>query len=84
MPTLSSSGSTARRPTGSRRPRARWRGTAELPLGRHNVEVMAGPEPPVAFEHYVQVKRELLELLEEMLPQDNAMLEIMRGPCDTD
>lgn len=53
-------------------------------MGRHNVEVMAGPEPPVAFEHYVQVKRELLELLEEMLPQDNAMLEIMRGPCDTD
>jgi hypothetical protein len=53
----------------------------DLPMGRHDMQVMAGPEPLAAFERYVRVKRELLALLEETLSQDEAML-TMRYPSE--
>src|SRR5688500_468002 len=54
-------------------------GYRDLPMGRHDMEVMTGPEPLAAFERYVSVKRELLTLLQETLARDEAMLATMRG-----
>ncbi len=50
-------------------------------MGRHNMEVMTGPEPLAVFERYVRVKRELLTLVEESLVQDDAMLAMMQSPA---
>jgi hypothetical protein len=51
-----------------------------LPMGRHNMDMMAGPEPLVAFERYVSVKLDLVTLLQETLAQEEAMLAAMRSP----
>lgn len=58
-------------------------GYGDLPMGRHDMEAMAGPEPRAAFERYLSGKRELLSLLQETLTQDEEMLEIMQGSGDT-
>jgi hypothetical protein len=54
-----------------------------LPMGSHDMGMMAGPEPLAAFENYVSVKRELFTLLQETLARDEAMLATMRGPRGT-
>jgi hypothetical protein len=58
-------------------------GYRDLPMGRRDMEGMAGPEALAAFERYVRAKRELLVLLQETLAQDEAMLATMGGPKDT-
>jgi hypothetical protein len=54
-------------------------GYRDLPMGRHIMQAMTGPEPLAAFEGYVSVKRQLLALLQETLPQDERMLTMMLG-----
>jgi hypothetical protein len=48
-------------------------------LGRHDPRVMASPPAVEAFEKFVQAERELLALLQQRVPQDQRMLEQMRG-----
>lgn len=40
---------------------------------------MASPPAVEAFEKFVQAERELLALLQQRVPQDQRMLEQMRG-----
>jgi len=54
-------------------------GYRDLPMGRHDQKAMAHPRVRDAFEHFVQRKRELLELLKQTEGRDNQLLEIMRG-----
>ncbi len=54
-------------------------GYRDLPMGRHDPRVMASPPAVEAFEKFVQAKRELLALLQQRVPQDQRMLEQMRG-----
>lgn len=49
----------------------------DLPMGQHDMEALAGGEQAEAFERYVRVKRELLELLNDTLTDDEAMLRAM-------
>ena len=42
-------------------------GYQDLPMGRHDMDVMAGPAPVAAFERYVAAKRELLALSRDTL-----------------
>lgn len=58
-------------------------GYRDMPMGRHGMEAMAGPEPLIAFERYVRVKRELFTLLQEALTEDEKMLAMMRGTSNT-
>jgi hypothetical protein len=48
-------------------------GYRDLPEGRHDMEAMAGQVEP--FRHFVEQKRNLLVLLQEMDREDQAMLE---------
>lgn len=57
-------------------------GCLDLPMGRHNMESMAGPEPLAAFERYIGAKRELLGLLQETLARDEETLAMMTAPSD--
>jgi hypothetical protein len=50
-------------------------GQRDLPMGRHDMEALTGVEQPAAFQHYVQVKRELLALLQEALAHEEELLE---------
>lgn len=54
-------------------------GYRDLPMGRHDPRVMASPPAVEAFEKFVQAERELLALLQQRVPQDQRMLEQMRG-----
>jgi hypothetical protein len=54
-------------------------GYHDMPMGRHDMQRIAGPQPLAAFERYVSVKRELLALLGETLSQDEQMLTAMRA-----
>ena len=54
-------------------------GYRDLPMGRHDQKAMAHPRVRDAFEHFVQRKRELLELLKQTAGRDKQLLEIMRG-----
>jgi hypothetical protein len=49
-------------------------GHRDLPMGRHDPLVMTGPEPAEAFERFIAVEKELLELLQHRLKQDREML----------
>ncbi len=49
-------------------------GYRDLPMGRHNPQAMSGPEPAEAFDRFVRVEEELLELLQSRLEQDRGML----------
>jgi len=51
----------------------------DLPMGHHDMQVMAGPEPLAAFERYLNAKRDVLTLLQETLSQDEEMLTAMRA-----
>jgi hypothetical protein len=54
-------------------------GYRNLPMGRHDPRVMASPPAVEAFEKFLQAERELLALLQQRVPQDQRMLEQMRG-----
>jgi hypothetical protein len=54
-------------------------GYRDLPMGRHDPRVMASPPAVEAFEKFLQAERELLALLQQRVPQDQRMLEQMRG-----
>ena len=51
----------------------------DLPMGRHDTQVLASPEVGDAFQRFVAAKRELLALLERMVEQDQRMLTEMGG-----
>jgi hypothetical protein len=51
----------------------------DLPMGRHDTQVLASPEVGDAFQRFVKAKRELLALLERMVEQDQRMLAEMGG-----
>lgn len=53
-------------------------GYRDLPMGRHNFQVMSGPEPTEAFDRFVRIEEELLKLLENRLERDRGMLLQMR------
>ena len=49
-------------------------GYRDLPMGKHDPQTMSGPEPAKAFERFIQIEEELLELLQHRLGQDRGML----------
>jgi hypothetical protein len=49
-------------------------GYRDLPMARHNFQVMSGPEPAEAFDRFVRIEEELLSFLENRLEQDRGML----------
>jgi hypothetical protein len=49
-------------------------GYRDLPMGRHDLKVMSGPEVLQAFQQFVTLERELHTLLQSRLEQDQAML----------
>jgi len=57
---------------------ARMSGYRNLPMGRHEPSVMAGPESVAVFDKYVEAEQQLLSLLELWLARDRQMLESMR------
>jgi hypothetical protein len=52
-------------------------GYRDLPMGRHDFELMASPEPLAAFEKFVRIEEELLAMLEGRLEKDRQMLSQM-------
>jgi hypothetical protein len=54
-------------------------GYRDLPMGRHDPEMMSGPEPLAAFEKLVRIEQELLTMLQKRLEQDRQMLVEMGG-----
>jgi hypothetical protein len=54
-------------------------GQRDLPMGGHDFRVMASPPAVAAFERFVEVERELLDMLQQRLPQDQQMLAQMRA-----
>ena len=56
----------------------RMSGYRDLPMGRHDVNVMAASGPVEAFERFVNREQELLALLRARLPIDQNMLDDMR------
>ena len=52
----------------------------DLPMGPHDVKVIAGPRAVNAFVHFVQREEELLALLQRRLEEDRAMLAEMQRP----
>jgi hypothetical protein len=51
----------------------------ELPMGRHDEQVLASSEIVEAFQRFVTAKQELLALLQELLEQDRRMLAGLDG-----
>ena len=58
---------------------ARMLGYRDLPMAPHDMQVLAGAEATRTFESYVRAERELLQLLERTIEQDEAMLSAMRA-----
>jgi hypothetical protein len=54
-------------------------GYRDLPMGRHDLQVMSSPRAIRAFENFVTVERELLGLLRERVEHDQEMLAEMGG-----
>lgn len=54
-------------------------GYRDLPMGRHDQQVMSGPKVLEAFKQLVTLEQELLTLLRERLEQDQKMLIEMGG-----
>ncbi|GGM58350.1 hypothetical protein GCM10012275_31960 [Longimycelium tulufanense] len=52
-------------------------GYRDLPMGRHDPNLMASPEVAEIFEKFVQAEQELLALLQEWVEQDQTMLRDM-------
>ena len=55
------------------------RGNADLPMGKHDMQVMTAPPVLEAFQSLVRAEEQLLALLHERLEQDRAMLEVIAG-----
>jgi hypothetical protein len=53
---------------------AEMAGYRNLPMGRHDFRAMSAPENVEAFERFIGVEEELLQLLQNRLKQDRAML----------
>jgi hypothetical protein len=51
----------------------------DLPMARHDAARMAAPPVRAAFRNFVTLERELLTLLQQRLPGDEAMLTAMRA-----
>jgi hypothetical protein len=56
----------------------RMAGYRDLPMGRHDMEVMRSPEPVETFARFVNREQELLALLQARLPGDQTMLAGMK------
>lgn len=54
----------------------------DLPMGAHDMAVMADPAMGAAFECFVRLEEELLQLLQSRLEEDRAMLATMRDEGD--
>ena len=50
-----------------------------LPMGRHDAKAMSSPAVVEAFERFVEVERELVELLQEHVREDAKLLAEMGG-----
>jgi hypothetical protein len=50
----------------------------DLPMGRHDVEILSGPEAVDAFATLVNLEQELLSLLEQRLEEHRPLLNEMR------
>lgn len=57
----------------------RMAGYRDLPMGRHDMEVMASPKAREVFERFVKLEQEILELLQRRLERDRQMLGEMGG-----
>jgi hypothetical protein len=51
----------------------------DLPMANHDMSMMSSPGSAEVFEKFVQMKRELLELLESSIEEDERMLTQMRA-----
>ena len=52
-------------------------GSRDLPMGKHNQEMMASPEIVASFENFVKVEEELEALLARKMEQDRKILSQM-------
>jgi hypothetical protein len=52
----------------------RMAGYRDLPMGRHDMRAMAGPNPRAAFATFVRLEQELLAQLQQRLTRDREML----------
>ena len=55
----------------------RMAGYRDLPMGRHEQQLMSGPKVGEAFAKFVQLERELLAMLQHRLERDQKMLRQM-------
>jgi hypothetical protein len=62
----------------------RMAGYSDLPMGRHDAQVMASPDVLHTFENFVQARQELRALLERGAAQDEDMLTQMRRAAARD
>lgn len=53
---------------------AEMAGYRDLPMGRHDEQAMSTPEVGEAFARFVKVEKDLKELLEKRVEQDQTML----------
>jgi hypothetical protein len=54
-------------------------GYRDLPMGRHDLQIMTSRPAVEAFERFVQAEQELLAMLQQRIPQDQQMLAQMRA-----
>ena len=54
----------------------------DLPMGGHDMAAMADPAMGAAFERFVRLEEELLQLLQSRLEEDRAMLAALRDEGD--
>jgi hypothetical protein len=54
-------------------------GQRDLPMGRHDPDVLSSPEVLDAFARFIAAEREVATLLERWLERDDAMLRDARG-----
>src|SRR5690349_6997086 len=53
-------------------------GYRDLPMGRHEQQTLTHPRIRAAFENFVQQKRDLITLLEQVAGRDHQLLEMIR------
>jgi hypothetical protein len=57
-------------------------GHRDLPMGRHDPKAMASPAAANAFDRFVKLEEELLDLLERRLEQDRDILSQMHSASE--
>jgi hypothetical protein len=57
-------------------------GYRDLPMGRHDLKAMASPGAADAFNNFVKLEEELLELLERRLERDRETLSQMHSASE--